>query len=182
MQGYITLIDVLSVPGTSHNLVLKFSSFEGQSFHLYLVIKIKKKKNQTNTTGMNADRQHKGKTSCHKLIIKLLLHTSLLNQKRVTTLQSDFFAFLLGTAQVNAGVSHEVCKSGLAVAAELLTRCCSFSVKFQGYSEPDLRILTYQSWLRMKCSLHSSELSDTEITGSYNLQPLAQKSTFSIPA
>lgn len=58
---------------------------------------------------MNADRQHKGKTCCHKLIIKLILCTSLLNQKQVTTLQSDFFAFLLRTVLVNTDVSHEVC-------------------------------------------------------------------------
>lgn len=56
IQRCITLVDVLSGPGTSHNLVLKFSSFEGQSLNFYLVIRKKK-----SPTGMNSDRQHKKK-------------------------------------------------------------------------------------------------------------------------
>lgn len=67
---------------------------------------------------MNSDRQHKEKTHCHKLIIKLLLYTSLLNQKQVTTLQSDCFAFLLRTVNL-------VCPMRCAIPVWLYLLNCS---------------------------------------------------------
>jgi len=121
---------------------------------------------------------------CQNLTVHFLLSMCLLSRPRPVFAKRHLRPPAKSRAAMLA-MSHDPCNAGPAVSAELLSNCWDSGVAHEAVRDilkPDPRFLTYQSWLRMNCSLHSSELSDAENTANHNLQSLAEKNTFSIAA